>query len=97
MLGLLKWPSPFLQMIASQGETGIMLSVTLLPTQTNPHQSTITVYNVAMFGGVHMLQLYVSAQVGGCTHASVEQGAVRYYTLRAVLYFTKYRHINKAP
>lgn len=72
-------------------------SVTLLPAQNHLHQSTITVYNVAMFGGAHMPQLYVSAQVGGCTHASVEQGAVKYYTLRAVLYFSKYRHINKAP
>ncbi len=26
---------------------------------------------------------------GGCAHASVEQGAVRYYTLKAVLYFTR--------
>lgn len=57
----------------------------------------ITVYNVAMFGGGHMLQLYVSVRVGGCAHASVEQGAVRYYTSKAVLYFTKYRHINKPP
>lgn len=42
-----------------------------------------------MFGGGHMLQLYVATRVGGCAHASVEQGAVRYYTLKAVLYFTR--------
>lgn len=61
------------------------------------HICPITVYNVAMFGGGHMLQLYVSVCVGGCAHASVEQGAVRYYTSKAMLYFTKYRHINKPP
>jgi len=46
---------------------------------------------------VGICQLYVSVCVGGWAHVSVEQGAVRYYTLKAMLYFTKYRHINKPP